>query len=438
MSISQITFNRNNKNYKFEINFDGGTMTSNSGISLIGEFISRIGLPEVISTLFSGYCNNRKFGDDQIIMQKILQCIAGYYTDDAADYLANDPMLTRVCHMETLASQPTLSRFNSRASNLKIIDAESVLKYLRDVAYSLKPQSRVIMDIDTTILPTYGSQDGGEYVYHYDAVGYHPILCYDGLTGDILRSELRDGNTYCGKDSHTFVKPLLEEYKERNMHVTVRGDSGFAMPELYDMVESYDNADYVIRVKKNTTLANKLHDELEALKQTGKSTSKIGEFMYKAKSWEKERRIVYKLDVNADGQQELFASYMFIVTNVSAEPKEVIKLYCKRGNMENFIKECKNEFGFRYMSSTNRLANELRLQIDSIAYAVLNLFRRICLPKTWIKYRANELRLRIMRIAGRVVRTSGKVIFKLCEHYPYKEDFIKIYNNICLINTINR
>ena len=333
MSISQITFNRNNKNYKFEINFDGGTMTSNSGISLIGEFISRIGLPEVISTLFSGYCNNRKFGDDQIIMQKILQGIAGYYTDNAADYLANDPMLTRVCHMEKLASQPTLSRFNSRASNLKIIDAESVLKYLRDVAYSLKPQSRVIMDIDTTILPTYGSQDGGEYVYHYDAVGYHPILCYDGLTGDILRSELRDGNTYCGKDSHTFVKPLLEEYKERNMHVTVRGDSGFAMPELYDMVESYDNADYVIRVKKNTTLANKLHDELEALKQTGKSTSKIGEFMYKAKSWEKERRIVYKLDVNADGQQELFASYMFIVTNVSAEPKEVIKLYCKRSNM---------------------------------------------------------------------------------------------------------
>ena len=68
------------------------------------------------------------------------------------------------------------------------------------------------MDIDTTILPTYGSQDGGEYVYHYDAVGYHPILCYDGLTGDILRSELRDGNTYCGKDTHTFVKPLLEEY----------------------------------------------------------------------------------------------------------------------------------------------------------------------------------------------------------------------------------
>ena len=47
------------------------------------------------------------------------------------------------------------------------------------------------------------------------------------------------------------------------------------MPELYDMVESYDNADYVIRIKKNTTLANKLHDELEALKQTGKSTSKI-------------------------------------------------------------------------------------------------------------------------------------------------------------------
>lgn len=436
MSIPQITFNSNYKDYKYEINFNGGNMTSNAGISTIGEFINNIRLPEVLSNHFREYSINRQYGDDQIILQKIMLCIAGYYTDDAADYLAKDPMLTRACHMDRLASQPTMSRFNNRASYSKLIDAESVLKYLRDVAYTLKPQSRVIMDIDTTILPTYGSQDGGEYVHHYDAVGYHPILCYDGLTGDILRVELRDGKTYCGTDAHTFIEPLLEEYKERHMHVTVRGDSGFAMPELYEMVETYDNADYIIRVKKNTVLADKLHDELEELKQAGKAASRIGEFMYKAKSWIRERRIVYKLDVNEDAQQELFASYMFVVTNVDDEPKDVIKLYCKRGNMENFIKECKNEFGFRYMSSTNRLANELRLQIDSIAYAVLNLFRRICLPKTWIKYRVNELRLRIMRIAGRIVRTSGKVIFKLCEHYPYQKEFIEIYNNIAAINII--
>jgi len=43
-----------------------------------------------------------------------------------------------------------------------------------------------------------------------------------------------------------------------------------------------------------------------------------------------------------------------IVTNIKDwSPEKIVKFYCKRGNMENFIKEGKNGFAFGKMSSTD-------------------------------------------------------------------------------------
>ena len=72
--------------------------------------------------------------------------------------------------------------------------------------------SEVIFDIDTTILPTYGAQSGGEFIHHYQEVGYHTMLCYDGNTGDLLKAELREGSMYCGNGAADFIEPLLTEY----------------------------------------------------------------------------------------------------------------------------------------------------------------------------------------------------------------------------------
>lgn len=41
----------------------------------------------------------------------------------------------------------------------------------------------MLFDIDSTLLDFYGDQEGEGFNYHYQAHGYHPLLCYDGLTG---------------------------------------------------------------------------------------------------------------------------------------------------------------------------------------------------------------------------------------------------------------
>ena len=58
-------------------------------------------------------------------------------------------------------------------------------------------------------------QEGEGFNYHYQGHGYHPLFCYDGLTGDLLKAELRDGTQYCSKDADQFMIPLMQEYRSK-------------------------------------------------------------------------------------------------------------------------------------------------------------------------------------------------------------------------------
>lgn len=54
----------------------------------------------------------------------------------------------------------------------------------------------MILDLDSTHFDTYGNQEKTGFNYHYMSTGYHPLLMFDGLTGDMLKAKLRSGNVY--------------------------------------------------------------------------------------------------------------------------------------------------------------------------------------------------------------------------------------------------
>ena len=82
-------------------------------------------------------------------------------------------------------------------------------------------------------------QERTGFNYHYMNTGYHPLLIYDGLTGDLLKTELRLGNVYTSGDVVTFIKPFLETYDKKHPEIGlyVRENSSFAVPELYDLLD---------------------------------------------------------------------------------------------------------------------------------------------------------------------------------------------------------
>ena len=82
--------------------------------------------------------------------------------------------------------------------------------------------------------------------------------------------------------------------------------------------------------------------------------------MYQAGSWAYPRRVVCKVE-KPTGQ--MIHLHTFIVTNMDSSPEKLVKFYCKRGRMENFIKESKSGFDFAAVSSSSKVVNANRVQL---------------------------------------------------------------------------
>ena len=116
------------------------------------------------------------------------------------------------------------------------------------------------LDPDSTLLNTYGHQEGEGFNFHYQDHGYHPLVCYDGITGDLLKIQLRNGTDYSSTGVMDFLQPLLDEFGSDYPEIPLflRGDSGFTKPELYHQCET-NGVSYTIRLKLLRIAAKVVH-----------------------------------------------------------------------------------------------------------------------------------------------------------------------------------
>ena len=426
-------------NRQIKINFDGGDLSSDAGLLLIKEFVSKLGIDKLFEHAFktNDSAAFRYHIDKDNLLQMIYLIIAGYFEDDASDELTNDPVFKAVLEKDALASQPTVSRFFNRMDEDTLNQFLTIGRILRKRIYSIQMPEAIILDLDSTLLDTYGKQEGRAFNFHYQSNGYHPLVCYDGITGDLIKIQLRDGNKYSCTGVVDFLQPILDEYLRDYpaIHLLLRGDSGFATPELYKQCEE-NGTSYVIRLKENAVLREKvsyLVDELDEITKENKVDYAVvyGKFMYQAGPWPYERRVVCKLE---KPENQIVYLYTFLVTNMDSSPEYLLKFYSKRGLMENFIKESKNSFDFASVSSHTRIVNANRLQVHALAYNVFNWFRRLALSANMRKQRIDTVRLKLLKIASKVIHSARYTTFKLCSSCPYKNEFYETFSNIGKLN----
>ena len=63
-------------------------------------------------------------------------------------------------------------------------------------------------------------------------------------------------------------------------------------------------------------------------------------------------------------------------------------------------------------------------------YLIINWFRRLVLAPSMQKLRIDAIRLKLMKIASRVVHTGRYTVFKLCSSCPYQKEFTTTLENI--------
>ncbi|SHK50231.1 IS1380 family transposase [Paramaledivibacter caminithermalis] len=430
--MSSLQQNILNFNKSLSYNFEGGNLSSDSGLIIIRSFVEKLGLRPLLEDAFNDSAY-RVHTYASIIEQLVYTIISGYHSDNCSDSLRHDPIFTNILDKEALASQPTISRFINSLDETAIEAFNRLLEILFERANPKRSTKQIVLDLDSTLFETFGTQDKSAYNFHYASKGYHPLMLFNGLNGDLMKIELRGGSVYTSNNIEAFLKPVLEWLEEAypNTQILVRADSGFATPALYNLCEEFGVL-FVIRLKANATLKKYSEDILREFEDVyGKDYSKhhvmYDEFPYQAKSWQKPLRVICRIERSPG---ELLARATFIVTSLEAEPKVVVKAYNKRGNMENFIKEAKIDFSMKSASHSSFMANTIKCLIKALAYNIVNIMKRTALPKEHQSCRMLSLRTVFIKIASRIVTSARRTTFKLSSNYPWMRQFQKIMEKI--------
>lgn len=98
-------------------------------------------------------------------------------------------VMTDCTEKDALASHPTISRFFNRMDADTLEQFNDILKQQQKTLYEMEGRpATVLFDLNTPLLNAYGKQEGSVWNFHYGEEGYHPQLCYNGLTGDLIRA----------------------------------------------------------------------------------------------------------------------------------------------------------------------------------------------------------------------------------------------------------
>lgn len=416
------------------VSHDGGRLSSDSGLILIDELMDAFQFTQ-LSKKIVRFNDSRKYWthtNHKLLKQLVLQIVAGYNTDSAANILQHDPVLQTLSTDEPLASQSSISRFYDRVVVETILTLQVLNQDLIDKARLVRNDTNMIIDLDSTHSDTFGHQEQTAYNAHYGTNGYHPLVEFDGLTGDFLKAKLRSGNQYTSNGVKEFLEPLLEHYNQTipTTDILVRGDSGFATPDVYDLCDLYENQ-YVIRLKANRNLY-RLAEEFVFYDNHHPWDEKevyYHSVSYQAASWFKPRRVCIRSTREVG---ELLFKHSFIVTNLSENisAKRVFETYNKRGTMENYIKEAKNSFFFDKTDSPRFIENEARMMISLLAYNLVNFLRTLCFEPKSKGLQVDTIRFRLFKVAGKLVSTARQVYLKLSISHVYQREFYAVFRKI--------
>src|SRR5690625_5236024 len=252
------------------------------------------------------------------------------------------------------------------------------------------------------------------------------------MTGDFIKAKLRPGNKYTSNGVVDFIEPVIKHYNEEFPETTpfLRGDSGFAVPALYELCEK-ESVYYVIRLKSNAILqrmAVELHPATET-SDVSMSECYYEEIEYQAKSWSKPRKVIVQ-SVRPAG--ELFFTHSFFVTNLvdAFHPEAIVRSYQKRGTMENYIKEAKNGFYLDKMSSHSFQMNEVKMTLSLLAYNLTNWLRTLCFPDGKQSMQIETIRTRVIKVASKLVKSGRSFFFKLSSSFVYQKFFWEVMQRV--------
>lgn len=428
--------------------FNGGTVTSNAGALLLREIGRATGMFDRVGDCFADHRDPRltEHSVRSMVAQRIVGLALGYEDLNDHDELRRDPVMGLLAERvggtrkgcAAPAGKSTLNRLEhaprGEPGRYHRIghDPEALQALLTDLfieSVTGPPPARLVLDIDRTDDEARGRQEGRFFHGYY---GHHCLLPPYILCGrHPLAAVLRPGNADPAAGVVEELDRVVSQLRRRwpDVELVVRADSAYAREEIMALCEAL-GVDYVIGVARNGRLVRRVAPELLAAKveseDRGHPVRLYAEFDHATRdSWSRRRRVVAKCE-HIPGK----SNPRFVVTSLPAtiRPRVVYELvYCPRGDAENTIKEQQTDLFADRTSATAMPANQLRLLFSALASVLVARLRAALANTPLARATAGTLRLRLLRIGGRVRVSVRRVLVSMDSHHPHRAEFARVH-----------
>ncbi len=450
-NISQSVFFPEQFEKPVVVKFDEPCSSSDGGAVLLKGADQKLNLSEKLSAIL---VDRREAGKVRhtfrnLIQQRVYGLACGYADANDAARIGNDPVFKMLLDRspvsgDSLSSQSTLSRFENSVGARALFRmgeklADTVLE--RHRRRLKKKVKRVTIDLDPTDDPTHGAQQQTFFNAYYDTYCYLPVMGFVSFNDEpdqyLVAAVLRPGNAAAKDGAIAILRRLIRLIRNKfpEAVIDVRLDGGFACPELFDFLDDERRLEYVCGLPKNSVLAG----EAEALMKTARVLSKkreetahvYGECRYEAGSWDVERRVIIKAEVTRNPGREPKDNPRFVVTNKKQKPKRIYeRAYCKRGEIENRLKELHHGMEIDRTSCPKFFANQFRVLLTAAAYALLQEIRLQARHTTLARAQVSTLREKLLKVSARIEESVRRIVIHLPASFAYAGEWTSIAKRI--------
>ena len=362
---------------------------------------------------------NRDYSVSQMLLALVYPIVLGLDRIETASLLRSDGTFQYLTGLHSFPDPQTLRRFLLNAPpHLRERLHRANDRLLQRFIHLPEHRSRLLFDLDSTVVTSFGHQEGAEVGYNPRYRGkrsYDPLLCVEANSSFLWDVELRRGDSGTWAGSENLLACCFLSSPSDIREFRARADAGFGYGPVLDMLETRF-AQYAVVARMVPSLKRALKGlRYEAMNPRWE----IAEFEHRPHDWPHARRCIVarKRVEDADSEPTLFTLERYVYrawhTNLSLTPPGVWHFYEGRAGMERRIREIREDYALRKIPTRAFEANALYLEVIRLAYNLVTAFQRTCLPAEWQSYTLSKLRHRLLWVPGELTRPQNRPTLRL-------------------------
>ena len=396
-------------------------LTHFGGIYFFREFLRVLQFRDFLAHQLTYPRRNRRYSLSQMILALVYPLVLGLDRLETASFLRSNGTFQYLTGLQSFPDPQTLRRFLLQAPDSFLPQMHRMNdRLLQNLIHLPDHRSRLIFDLDSSVVTVFGRQEHAEVGYNPRYRGkrsYNPLLCIEANSSYLWDTELRPGNAGTWDGSVELMATCFLNVPRDIRELRVRADAGFGFHPVLETLEA--RATQYAVVARLTQAFKRL---LPGLRYEPVNRQwEMAEFEHRPLGWPQARRFVVARRFIPDGepQSTLFTLGRYLyrawVTNMDLTPSGVWHYYDGRAGMEPRICELREDYALRKIPTALFAANALYLEIVRLAYNLVTAFQRNCLEESWQSLTLQKLRYKLFLLPGELTRPQNRPVLRLRE-----------------------